>query len=77
MELIPKKIRSIHRLMVFLISAVIFLEKNLTGIFIVDICIEGYMLIASTDTNVTSSFFNFGSSSLSFRSNVWAIETHE
>ena len=59
--------------MVFLVAAVIFLAKNLTAFLIVESFIEGYMLIASTDTIATSSLFTSSSSSLSFRSDAWTI----
>ena len=52
MELIPKRMSSRHKLMVFLVAAVIFIAKNLTTFFIVDISIEGCMLLASTDAIV-------------------------
>ena len=47
--------------MVFLVSDVRFLAKNLTAFLIVEIYIDGYMLIASTDAIVTSSLFIFRS----------------
>ena len=56
-ELIPKRMSSRHRLVVFLVSAVSFLAKNPTAFLIVEIFIDGYMLIASTDAIVTSSLF--------------------
>ena len=61
----------------FLGAAVSFLAKNLTAFLIVEILIDGYMLIASTDAIVTSSLFIFSSSSLSFRSYAWTMETRE
>ena len=73
MELIPKRMSSRHRLMVFLVAAVSFLAKNLTSFLIVGSFIDGYMLIASTDAIVTLSLFIFISSSLSFRSDAWTI----
>ena len=70
MELIPKRMSSRHRLIVFLIAAVIFLANNITAFLIVEGLIEGYMLIASTDAIVTSSLFISSSSSLFFRSEL-------
>ena len=45
--------------MVFLVAAISFIAKNLTEFLIVEIFIEGYMLIASTDAIVTSSLFTY------------------
>ena len=59
--------------MVFLVSTVSFIAKNITAFLIVESFIEGYMLIASTDTIATSSLFTSSSSSLSFRSDAWTI----
>ena len=58
-DLIPKRMSSRHRLMVFLVAALSFITKNFTAFLIVEIFIEGYMLIASTDTIVTSSLFTY------------------
>ena len=63
--------------MVFLVSEGSFLAKNITAFFIVDISIEGYMLIASTDAIVTFSLFSYNSSSISFRSDAWRVESRE
>ena len=63
--------------MVFLVAAVIFLAKNLTAFLIVESFIEGYMLIASTDTIVTLSLFISSYSSLPFRSDDWTIDARE
>ena len=43
----------------FLFAAVSFIANNLTDFLIVEIFIEGYMLIASTDAIVTSSLFTY------------------
>ena len=59
MDLIPKRMSSRHRLMVFLVAAVSFIADNLTAFLIVEILIKGYMLIASTDAIVTSSIFTY------------------
>ena len=53
--------------MVFLVAAVVFLANNITAFLIVEIFIEGYMLIASTDYIVNLSLFNSSSSSFPFR----------
>ena len=74
-ELITKRTSSRHRLMVFLAVAVSFLAKNLTAFLIVESLIDRYILIASTDTIVTSSLFIFSSLSLSFRLDAWTMET--
>ena len=63
--------------MVFLVSAVSFLAKYLVAFPIVVSLMDGYMLIASTDVIVTSSLFTFNSSSISFRSEEWMMETRE
>ena len=63
--------------MVFLVSAVMFLAKNLTAFLIVGSVIEGYMLIASTDSIVISSLLNSSYPSLSFRLDAWKIETRD
>ena len=52
-----KQMSSRNRLMVFLVSAIRFIAKNLAAFLIVESLIEGYMLIASTDAIVTSSLF--------------------
>ena len=75
MELIPKWMSSRQKLRVFLVSLVIFLAKYLTYFLIVASLIDGYMLIASTDAIVTSSIFTSNSSSLSFRSVAWTMES--
>ena len=77
MELIPKWMRSKQRLIVFLVSLVSFLVKHLTAFLIVASFIDGYMFIASTDVIVISSLFNPSSSSLSFRSEAWTMESRE
>ena len=61
----------------FLGAAVSFLAKNLTAFLIVEILIDGYMLIASTDAIVTLSIFTLISSSTSFRSDAWTMETRD
>ena len=63
--------------MVFLVAVVIFLAKNLTEFLIVDSLIDGYTLIASTDAIVTLSIFTLISSSISFRSDAWTMETRD
>ena len=63
--------------MVFLVAVVSFLENNLTAFLIVESFIDGYMLIASTDTIVTLSLFTFSSSSLSFMSDAWTMDTRD
>ena len=63
--------------MVFLVAMVSVLAKNLTAFLIFASLIEGYMLIESTDTIVTSSLTNFLSSTLSFRSEAWTMEKRE
>ena len=45
--------------MVFLVAAVSFIADNLTASLIVEILIEGYMLIALTDAIVTLSIFTY------------------
>ena len=77
MELIPKRMNPKHRLMIFLVAVVIFLANNLTAFLIVESLNEVYTLIASTDAKVTSSLFTYISSSLSFRSDAWTMETRE
>ena len=76
-ELITNWMRSKHRLIVFLVSLVSFLAKNLTAFFILASMIEGYILIASTDAIIASYFFNTVSSSVSFRSDTWTMELRE
>ena len=63
--------------MVFLVAVVSFLANNLTASMIIETLINGYMLIASTDTIVTSFLFIFSSLSLYFRSDDWRMETRE
>ena len=63
--------------MVLLVAVVSFLAKNLTAFLIVDSLIEGYILIASTESIVISYLFNTSSSSLSFKSVDWTMETRE
>ena len=77
MDLIQKRMSSRHKLMVFLVAGVSVLENNITNYLIVDSFINGYMLTASTDTIFTSCLFTFRSSSISFRSGTWTIETRE
>ena len=67
-ELIPKRMSTRHRLMVFLVSVVSFLAMNLTESLVVESLLYGFMLIASTGTIVTSYLFIFSSSYLYFRS---------
>ena len=64
-----------QRLIVLLFAAVIFLAKHFTTFLTVGSLIEGYMLIVSTDAIVNSSLFNSSSSSISFRSDAWTMET--
>ena len=59
-----------HRLIDFLVAAVIFLTNNFAEFFIVDRLIEGYMLITPTDAILTLSLFNSIYSGLSFRSDA-------
>ena len=77
MDIIAKRISSWHRLMVFLVSVVSFLLKNLTAVFIFNSLINRYTLIESTDNIVTFSlsFFNF--SNIPFRSEAWTMEKRE
>ena len=63
--------------MVFFVTVVIFLAKNLTDFLIVESLIKGYMLIASTDAIENSYIFTSSSSSLYFRSESWTMETRE
>ena len=77
MDLIPKWMSSRHRLMVFLVSVVSFLAKNLTAFLVVASLMDGYILIASTDAIVTSSLFTFISSSIYFSLEAWTMETRE
>ena len=63
--------------MVFLVAVVNFLANNLTAFLIVESLVEGYMLIALTEDIVISSLFNSSSSSLSFKSDAWIMETRE
>ena len=60
--------------MVYLVSV---LAKNLTAFLIVVSLTEGYILIASIDAIVNSSFFNTISSSVSFGSEAWTMELRE
>ena len=77
MEFIPKQMSSRHRLIVFLVAVVNFLEKNLTAFLIVESLIEGYMLKALTEAFVILSLFNYSSSSFPFRSDAWTMEKRE
>ena len=70
MELIPKRMSSRHKLIVFLVAAVSFLAKNLNTFLTVESFIKGCMLIAPNNNIVTLSIFNSSSSSLSFRSDA-------
>ena len=70
MEVILNRMSSRHRLMVFLVAAVIFLAKNITAFLIVNSLVERCMLIASNDTIVTLSLFTSISSGLYFRLNA-------
>ena len=63
--------------MVFLVAVVSFLANNFTAFLIVESLIEGYMFIVSTEDILISSLFNYSSSSLSFRSDAWTMETRE
>ena len=63
--------------MVLLVVAVVFLANNLTAFLIVVSLIERYTLISPTDDIVTLSIFISNSSSLSFRSDAWKMETRE
>ena len=60
--------------MVYLVSAVSFLAKNITAFLIVESFMDGYILIASTDAIVTSSLFISNSPSLSFRLDAWTMK---
>ena len=64
-------------LIVFLVAAVIFLEKNLTAFMIVASFMYGCMLTASTDSIVTPSLFIYNYSSISFRSDDWTTDTRD
>ena len=77
MELIPKRMSSRQKLMVFLIAVVIFPANNITVFIIIETFIKGYMLIASTDAVVTLTLFTFSSPSLYFRSDSQSIEKHD
>ena len=77
MDIILKCMSSKKRLIVFLVSLLSFLAKNLTAFLIVASFIDGYMLIASTDAIVNSSIYNPSSSSRSFQSEAWTMEYHE
>ena len=68
MEITPKLMRSKHRLIFFLVAAVIFIEKNVTAFLIVASLIDRYMIISSTDAIVAPYLFISNSSSISFRS---------
>ena len=74
-EIIPKRMISRHRLVVFLIAVVSFFAKYLTAFLIFESFIDGYMLITSTEDIVTLSLFIFSSSNLSFRLDAWTMET--
>ena len=63
--------------MVYLVAGVRFLAKNLTAFFIVEILIEGYMFIASTEAIVTLSIFTSSYSSILFRLHAWTMETRK
>ena len=76
-ELIAKWMRSRHRLMVFLVVAVSFLEKNITVFLILVSLIDRYMLIMSTDAIVTSSLFILFSLSISFNFYACTMENCE
>ena len=64
-EPIPKFMSYRHKLMVFLVAMVSSLENNLTAFLIVESCIQGLMLITSTDAIVTLSLFTYSSSGIS------------
>ena len=66
-----------HTLIVLLVAAVSFLANNLTTFLIVEILIDGYILIASTDSIVLSYIFIISSTSLSFTLDAWTMETRE
>ena len=76
-ELIPKRMISRQMLMVLLVAAVSFLEKNITAFLIVASLTEGYILTASNDAIVTMSLFISNYTSISFRSDAWTMETCE
>ena len=63
--------------MVFLVSEVSVLAKNLTTFLIVASLMDGNILIASNDAIFTSYLFIFNYSSLSFRLDAWTMETRE
>ena len=58
---------SSKRLIVFLVDAVSFLEKNITAFLIVAVLIEGYTLKESPEAIITSYLFISNYSSISFR----------
>ena len=76
MELIPKQMRSNHRLIVFLVAVVTLLENNPNTFLIVMSLIEGYILAASTYDFVTTSILISNFSRLSFRSDACTMVTH-
>ena len=76
-ELILERMSSIHMLIIFLVTAVCFLANNLTDFLIFESFIDRYMLVVLTYTIVTLSLFIFSSSSLSFNSDAWMMETRE
>ena len=63
--------------MVFLVSAVSFLAKNITAFLVVLSLIDGYIFFASPDAIVALSLSIFNSSSLYSRSDAWTMETRE
>ena len=66
-----------NRLIIFLVDAVITLDKNINAFLIVVSFIEGYMLTASTDTIVTLSIFIYNYFCLSFWLDAWKMVTRE
>ena len=71
----PKRMSSRKRSIVFLVAAVIFLEKNITAFVIVASLMGGYMLTASTDGIVTLTLLIFNYSNLSSKSYASTMET--
>ena len=73
----PKIDKLQEKVVVFLVSVVIFMEKNITYFLIVASFIEGYILKASTNYITTPSLFISNSSILSFMLDAWSMEMHE
>ena len=72
-ELITKPMNSRHRLMVFLVAAVIFLENNLTAFLIFESLINRYMFTAYINAIVTFSLLTPISPGFYFRSDAGTI----